>query len=354
MAEPSSRPPRAVTSTVLDQLEVPIVLAPMAGGPGTPQLAAAVCDAGGLGFLAAGYLSPDQLTQQIGRLRADAGRPFGVNLFAAPSGGGDQRAVADYLRLLAPIAEQHGVALGRPTHDDDDLPGKIRVVLRERPAVVSFTFGPPSPETLDQLHRVGIEVWLTVTDATEAILATALGVDALIAQGAAAGGHRGTFIDHDDEPIPLAELLAALTAPPGHLPVVAAGGIMDGTDLARALDAGAVAGQMGTAFLLCPEAGTVDAHRRALLERRDTTLTRAFSGRRARSIVNTWTTTLGRRAPSAYPEIHHVTAPLRAHGRATGNLELMSLWAGTGHPRARALPAPDLLASIVAELGDRR
>ena len=322
------------------------MLAPMAGGPGTPQLAAAVSAAGGLGFLAAGYLTPEQLTQQIGSIRSDTDRPFGVNIFSAPSRRGDRRAIADYVDLLAPVAERHGVPLGRPSHDDDHLADKVRVVRRERPAVVSFTFGPPTPETLDQLHRDGIEVWVTVTDAREAAVASALGADALVAQGAAAGGHRGTFTDHDDEPIELAALLAMLTAARGHLPVVAAGGIMDGTDLARALDAGAVAGQLGTAFLLCPEAGTVDAHRRALVEGQDTMITRAFSGRRARSIANAWTTTIGGQAPSAYPEIHHVTAPLRAHGRATGNLDLMNLWAGTGHRRARSMPARELMADL--------
>jgi nitronate monooxygenase len=166
-----------------------------------------------------------------------------------------------------------------------------------------------------------------------------------VAQGAEAGAHRGSFTDGDGEPLPLAALLPLALAT--GVPVVAAGGLMTAADVAASLAAGASAAQLGTAFLLCPEAGTTAVHRQAIVRGGPTTLTRAFTGRRARGIVNRWIETVGDAAPSAYPEVHHLTAPLRAHGRAAGDPDLVNLWAGTGHHLAQEMPA----ASLVAELG---
>jgi nitronate monooxygenase len=332
----------------LDGLRYPIIQAPMAGGPSTPALAGAVSVAGGLGFVAAGYRSPDQVREDIAAVRALTTEPFGVNLFVPAAASADPAAVTAYADLIAPMADAAGVALGSPRFDDDHYDAKLALVVAERPAVVSVAFGCPSAADVERLHEAGIAIWVTVTDADEAALAVATGADALVAQGAEAGAHRGSFTDHDDEPLPLAELLPAVLG--AGVPVVATGGIMTGADITAVLAAGASAAQLGTAFLLCPEAGTSAVHRRALAVPAPTVLTRAFTGRRARGIVNAWTTMVGGAAPSAYPEIHYVTAPLRAHGRATGDADLVNLWAGTRHEQARPLPAGELVAVLAAEL----
>jgi nitronate monooxygenase len=193
-------------------------------------------------------------------------------------------------------------------------------------------------------------VWVTVTDGAEALTAAEVGADALVAQGAEAGGHRGSFLDDDDEPHPLAELLAEVRRLVPDLPVIAAGGIMDGAGIAAALAQGAIAAQLGTAFLRCPEAGTNAVARSVVGTDAPTVLTRAFTGRLARAVGTTWTAGVGRQAPSAYPQVHHLTAPLRAHGRATGDVNLVNVFAGTNHAQSRELAAAELTRALAAEL----
>jgi nitronate monooxygenase len=333
----------------LAALAHPIVQAPMAGGPSTPTLAAAVSRAGGLGFVAAGYRTPEQLQAEIAATRAAAGdQAIGVNIFVPSPAPADPAAVARYAELIAPLAAVAGVALGAPRFDDDHYDAKLAVVAAERPAVVSFAFGCPTAAAVDELRAAGLAVWVTVTDEAEARQAVAAGADALVAQGAEAGAHRGSFTDHDEAPLPLADLLPRALAT--GVPVVATGGLMDGAAIAAVLRAGAAAAQLGTAFLLCPEAGTSAVHRRAIAGAGLTTLTRAFTGRRARGIENRWTDQVGNTAPSAYPELHHLTAPLRAHGRAVEDPDLVNLWAGTNHHFARELPAAELVATLAREL----
>ena len=191
-------------------------------------------------------------------------------------------------------------------------------------------------------------MWVTITSLEEAHLAAEGGADAIIAQGAEAGGHRGGFEDDDHAPLPLAELLSAVA---GLGPaVIAAGGIMDASDVARARAAGADAIQAGTAFLLAPEAGTSEVHRAAIAAPGVTVLTRAFSGRRARGIANEWTAGIGHDAPHAYPEVHHLTTPLRARGRSARDRDLVNLWAGTEHERARPAPAAEIVAELARGL----
>jgi nitronate monooxygenase len=340
---------------LVDELAVPLVLAPLAGGPSSPALTAAVSAAGGFGFLAAGYLSPEALEDQLAAVRTLTGTPFGVNVFSPSSSPAEPADVDAYVQaVVAPLAAETGVALGAARHDDDGYEAKLDLLVSARPAAVSFTFGCPDAEVVARLHRAGIEAWVTITDQAEATFATEVGADVLVAQGAEAGGHRGSFLDHDHAPLALDELLEALASDRSRRPVVATGGLMDGADVARVLGAGAASAQLGTAFLCCPEAGTVPVHREALRSARATLLTRAFTGRRARGIANAWVERAGDRAPSAYPELHHVTSPLRAHGRATGQADLVNLWAGTGHERVRELPAADLVATIAAELAAAR
>jgi len=331
---------------VLDDLAVPIVQAPMAGGPSTPALAAAVCGAGGLGFLAAGYKTTDGLAADVAAVRAATTRPFGVNVFVGGGAPADPAVVADYARRLEAEARRAGAELGAPRFDDDDYPGKIQHLVDDPVAVVSFTFGCPDPGTVTALRAAGSAVWVTVTEPEEAAQAQDTGADAVVVQGAEAGGHRGAFADRADRvDTGLLALLQLVRAEVG-LPLVATGGIATGAGVAAVLAAGAAAAQVGTAFLRCPEAGTSDAHRAALAWGRPTGLTRAFSGRLARGIVNRLQAQHSAAAPIAYPEIHHVTAPLRAHARAAGDAEVINLWAGEAYPLAQERPAAEVVADL--------
>lgn len=337
----------AMADDVLERLAVPVVLAPMAGGPATVALAAAVTGAGGLGFLAAGYRTPEDVAGELAELRAAVGGPIGVNLFCPPAGAPPAAdAVAAYAATLTADAEQAGAALGAPRRDEDGFSAKLALLEARPPDVVAFTFGCPERSVVERLHAAGSEVWVTVTTPQEGALAEAAGADALVAQGVEAGGHRGGFTDPEpDDQFGLLALVELLTAG-GGVPVVGAGGVATAGGVRSVLAAGARAAQAGTAFLLCPEAGTSPAHREALGAGRATALTRAFTGRLARGLVNAFMTEHGAGAPRAYPEIHHVTAPLRAAARAAGDPERINLWAGQAHPLAEALPAAEVVARL--------
>lgn len=318
----------------------PIVLAPLAGGPGTVELAAAVSEAGGLGFLAAGYQSAAALGEQLGAMRAATARPFGVNVFVPTATPADPAAVAAYAARL-------DVPAGDPRSDDDDWDAKLALLLDRGPAVVSFTFGLPPADVVEALRAGGAKVWVTVTTPEEGEEALAGGADALVAQGIEAGGHRGGLRDDGDdhELLPLLQALRART----DAPLVAAGGIATADVVAAALAAGANATAIGTAFLLCPEAGTHPAHRAALAAGGPTAFTRAFTGRTARGLVNEFMRRHDGHAPAAYPEVHHLTAPLRAAARERGDADGFNLWAGQAHALAREEPA----AAVVARLADQ-
>ena len=326
----------------------------MAGGPSTPALAAAVGAAGGLGFLAAGYKTPAAVADDIAQLRAASDAPFGVNLFCASPAQAQARAdvVAAYAQTLAPDAERLGVALGEPRFDDDAYDAKLEVVMREAVPVVSFTFSCPAPDTVTAMQERGISVWVTVTSPEEAVLARLAGADALVAQGTEAGGHRAYFSDDElHEEYGLLTLLRLLRDPdaPSAPPLVATGGLMDGPGIAAALVAGASAVQVGSALMLSPEAGTSEPHRAALAAPGITRLTRAFSGRTARGIVNRFMDEHDADAPRAYPQVHHLTSPLRAAARAAGDADAINLWAGQGHALAQARPAADIVRALAGD-----
>ena len=307
----------------------------MAGGPSTVELARAVCDVGALGFLAAGYLKPDAVRAQIRELRDATTEPFGVNVFVPGPPTSDPDALAAYLETV----EGHG----EPRHDDDGWSEKVAILLEERPAVASFTFGCPAAGDVTDLRRAGVEVWVTVTSAAEARAAEAAGAAGLVVQGAEAGGHRGSF-DDTTEPIGLLALLR-LVAAASRLPLVASGGIMDAAGAAGARVAGAVGVQAGTAFMLAPEAGTTPAHRELLGTDAPTALTRAFSGRLARGIVNRFMTDHPD-APRAYPEINHATSALRADARKRGDADGFNLWAGQAHTLTLEQAAADVVRTL--------
>ena len=305
--------------SVLEGLRHPIVLAPLAGGLTTPELVAAVGDAGGIGFIGAGYRTAADTAAQIAAVRALTGAPFGVNLFVPRRDPVDAAALEAYLAGLAPEAERLGTAVGEPRDEDDDWEAKTALLTAHPVPVVSFTFACPPASLVAALRAAGSEAWVTVTSAREARAAAEAGADALVCQGAEAGGHRGAWDDRDDaEALGLLALLG-LAAAEVDLPLVAAGGVSDGAAVAAVIAGGARAAQIGTAFMRAAEAGTNPAHRQALGTDTPTALTRAFTGRTARGLVNRFMTEHEAGAVVAYPQVHHATAPLRAAARARGD-----------------------------------
>jgi nitronate monooxygenase len=347
-------------------LEVPIVQGPMAGGTSTPELAAAVCQAGGLGFLAGAYLSPAQIAEQAARIRALApGRPFGINLFAPVPTERCGAPPADPAAALAVVAAAHA-RLGLPPPElpapqPEPFDAQWPQALDCAPAVLSLTFGLPTPALLQAAHARGIEVWATVNTVAEARAAAAAGCDALVAQGSEAGGHRAAFLsDFERAQVGTLALVPQCVDAVAPLPVVASGGIADGRGLAAALLLGAQAVQIGTAFAVADEAGSPGAYRAALAraQAEDTRLTRAFSGRPARGIANAFMAAaephdrMAMDASSAvlpYPLQNALTRPLRQAAARSGDAGHLSLWCGQAAPLAQPAPAAAIVERLMRE-----
>lgn len=256
-----------MSSALTDLFPHPIVQAPMAGGVSVPKLAAAVAEAGGLGFLAAGYKTADGVYQEIKQLRSLTTRPFGVNLFMPQPEYAETGAVEVYAHQLAGEAAWYETELGDPDSGrDDGYDAKLAVLLDNPVPVVSFHFGVPGPDTLESLRRAGTFTLVTATTVEEALAVERAGADAVIVQGVEAGGHQGTHRDipeNDGSGIGLLSLIAQVRESV-NLPIVAAGGIMRGSQIAAVLAAGASAAQMGTAFLATSESGAHAVHKQAL------------------------------------------------------------------------------------------
>jgi nitronate monooxygenase len=330
------------------QLEHPIVQAPLGGGPSTPALAAAVSEAGGLGFLAAGYRTLAAVRSDIAELRRLTSRPFGLNIFVPGPARGDAAALERYAAALGDEAVRLGVELGEARYDDDGWREKLAVAREEHVPVVAFTFGCPDAPVVTQLQAAGCAVWVTVTTPTEAVAAADAGADALIVQGVEAGGHRGSYDGEAPGDVGLLALLQLVCAVTDR-PLVATGGIATGRGIAAVLAGGAVAAQLGTAFMRTPEAGTSDAHRDAFRGEAPTALTRAFTGRTARGIENRFMREHEHEAPLAYPEVNNLTAPLRAAARERGDADGFHLWAGQAYRLAEELPAGELVRKLAAD-----
>lgn len=323
----------------------------MAGAGGT-ALAIAAMRGGAVGSLPCAMLSPEQLAGQVAEVRAAAKGPLNLNFFChrLPEPAPDERG---WRALLAPYYAEEGVQPGPPPPlrrpFDDALCAAVEAA---RPEIVSFHFGLPEESLLARVRGTGALVFGNATTIEEMYWLAARGVDAVIAQGAEAGGHSGWFLGDAHRPVPLAELLAERIA----VPVIAAGGIVDGADIARALAAGASAVQLGTAFLAAAES-SISAPFRALLGTEvATAFTNLFSGREAQGIVNRLMRELGpiRGEVPAFPYGSNALAPLRAHAEGEGRGDYSPLWAGTGVARVRAMGAQALVGVLAGELASTR
>ncbi|MBV8161309.1 MAG: nitronate monooxygenase [Acidimicrobiia bacterium] len=316
----------------------------MGGGPSTPELVVAVARAGGIGFLAAGYKSVEAMQAEIAVVRDSADDRFGVNVFV-PQPRTDPALVDRYIRMLQADAATAGTSVAEPAWTDDAYDDKVVALLADPPPIVSFTFGCPSREVLTSFHARGTPVAVTVTTPMEARMAAEAGADCLCVQGIEAGAHQGSFAN-TDEPGRDFGLLALLSEIQRvcDLPLIASGAIAGPRAVSAVLAAGAVAAQVGTAFLRCPESGAHPVHKAALADKRftATALTRAFSGRRARGLVNQFMLD-HTDAPPAYPEINSATRPLRVAAAARGDADRMSLWAGQAFASATDRPAAEVV-----------
>ncbi len=342
----------------LTSLDIPILSAPMAGGTSTVCLTVAVSDAGGLGFLAGGYQRVEALSEQILAVQRRTHHAFGVNLFLPSQHVTDPAAVElyrDWLSRHGPTVTEDVAAelLGTNISDngDDAFTEKVALVVRHRVPVVSFTFGLPPRGVVQRMQAVGSYVIATVTSLSEALAAVGQGVDALCVQGPDAGGHRATFGVADEPGVTTLGELVLMIRQVVSLPLIAAGGIHSGGQMASLLIAGVDGVQLGTAFLRTDESGTATAHQNALVDPRftETVVTRAFSGRPARGLKNAFIARNEGAAPPEYPQVHHLTKGLRADAARRGDANGMALWAGTGHREAQTGPAAQVMHMLWAQ-----
>lgn len=340
-------------------IQLPIIQAPMAG-VSTPELAAAVSNAGGLGSLGIGPSSVEQAQRMIEQTRALTDRPFNINLFCHAPAQPDPQREAAWLAHLRPLFDEVGLALpssltaGYPSFIENDA--LLQMLLAQRPAVVSFHFGLPSAPQIAALREAGICLLATATNVHEAQLIEQAGLDGIIAQGIEAGGHRGMFDPGlADEQWSTAVLVRLLTQQ-CQLPIIAAGGIMDGQGIRAVLELGAAAAQLGTAFVPCPESSASPAYRRALRSARagHTRLTASISGRPARGMLNRLIEhgeAPGAPSPAGYPMTYDAAKQLNAAASKQDNHEFAAHWAGMGAPLAREMPAAQLVAELIREAG---
>lgn len=333
----------------------PIVQGPMAGGPTTAALVAAVSNAGGLGSVAAALLSPSVLRDEVARIRSLTEQPFQINLMVVETPSPTSAEIDAAALLLKPAWQSLGWSvLPIPAKWCEDFAAQLDAVIALRPAAASFTFGILDPVQVERLHDAGIFVIGTVTTVDEALAWETVGADAVVASGIEAGGHRGTFLGAQEDATLDAKTLWPQVAEAVKIPVIAAGGIMTGVDILEALRLGARAVQMGSAFLVTDESGIHPVHRQALLTVGDTPtrLTRAFSGRYARGLENRFMREMEAVAAQipAYPVQNALTVPIRAAAAAKGDTGLMSLWAGAEIRRARPMSVAKLMQTLVAEM----
>ena len=338
-------------------LSHPIIQAPMAGSGDNPELVAAVSSAGGIGFFGGAYSSPDQIAAAAAAVRAKTLKPFGVNLFAPVTSGDPGQNSEAMMARLAPYFTELGLPRpSLPAAAAHSFDAQFSAALESGASCFSFTFGLFPPDAVRAVKERKMFLMGTATTVEEALLLEKSGVDAIVAQGSEAGGHRGTFTGDFGSCMVGTMSLVPQIVDAVHVPVIASGGIMDGRGIAAALALGASAVQMGTAFLVCEEAGICEAYRQAILTAREdqTRVTRAFSGRPARGIVNRFMSeveaTAGADSILPFPQQNALTRPLRTAAAKQGRAEFLSLWAGQGVRMARRRRAADLVALLALEM----
>ncbi|MDO5049134.1 MAG: nitronate monooxygenase [Actinomycetaceae bacterium] len=329
----------------------PLVLAPMAGGPSTPELCAAVCNAGGLGFLAAGYLRPEQLRAHVDGVEALTERAYGINLFYPSKPNVDLvDAFEEYRQVLTDGCAGEYDFPSEPQWSDDFFDEKLDIALGSRARFVSITFGYPDAATVARIREAGKLLVLNATTPREVDHVIGLDCDALGLQGKAAGGHRGSVLDEGEEgyAYDARELVEYAAARTDRL-ILAGGGVGTAGDVRELLDAGASAVIVGTRFLTAQEAGTKGTHRFALVNMKDrgTVVTHAFSGKPARTISNTFAQRFTPFAPLMYPEVHYLTAGMRAEADSARDAEYLNLWAGEGFHHCREARAKDIMEELL-------
>src|ERR1700761_3908548 len=333
-------------------MSVPLVAAPMSGGPTTPWMVSAATSAGGLGMLAAGYKSVEAVEAEIKSVRSE-GIPFGINVFAPNPLPVDRESYRAYAGTVQRDADRFGLTLPPdPIEDTDKFDEKIALLLNDPVPLVSFTFGIPSRNVIAALQRTNSVVVQTVTTPDEARQAHEAGVDMLAVQASAAGGHSGTLSPRQPlKPVPIVDLVKRVVATV-PLPVIAAGGLATSGAVAEVIRAGATAAAVGTVLLRANESGASATHRAALTDpaRTETVITRAFPGRPARGLRNAFIDAHEADAPLGYPAIHYLTSPLRKAAAAAGKPDYVHLWAGTGYRHATAEPAADILRRLASDL----
>ncbi len=334
------------------EMSIPLVAAPMSGGPTTPAMVSAATGAGGLGMLAAGYKTVQAVEAELKTVRAE-GIPFGINLFAPNPVPVDPDSYRAYAAIIQREADQFGLDLpAEPIEDNDRFDEKIALLLDDPVPMVSFTFGIPPRSVIAALQRANTVVVQTVTTADEAAQAQDAGADMLALQAAVAGGHSGTLSPRRPlQPVPIVDLVKQVTATV-QLPVLAAGGLATPDAVADVIRAGAAAAIVGTVLLRATESGASATHQAALTDpaRTETVLTHAFTGRPARGLRNTFIDDHEDQAPFGYPALHYLTSPLRKAAAAAGKPDYVHLWAGTGYRHATAEPTADILRRLASEL----
>jgi nitronate monooxygenase len=340
------------------QLALPLIQAPMAGGITTPELVAAVANQGGVGSFGFAYSAPEKIYADLLMAQSLTSGPINANFFIfspvrLPSGQTQTNAM-QALHSLGIDGAQSLTIPAEPFYPN--LMEQLEPIWNARPAILSFHFGLPPEGVIEKAHALGIAVGISATSLAEALAIESAHADFIVAQGIEAGGHRGQFdLQAKDEALSTLALTAQL-AKHCHTPIVAAGGIMNGADIHAALANGAQAAQMGTAFLCCDESGTPPSYRHYLLHKQDrlTTLTKAFSGRLARGIENTFTRTMQTQTTLPFPIQNTLTGPLRQWASAQNNAEYQSLWAGTAYAQIRSMTTHDLMQQLRNEIKAQR
>lgn len=335
-------------------IQAPIIQAPMAGGPSSQELVAACSAAGALGSFGFAYTQPDEMRKQASFVRSKTDRPFGINLFVSPQPGAiDEAAQRGALEAVARFYRELGLAAPEPVRAPyaPDLEAQLAAVEEIKPRVLTTHLGVLPASRIRRFRDLNILVGGSATCIAEARQLEELGYDFVIAQGGEAGGHRGTHLRKPADAMIGTIALTRLVARATDLPVVAAGGIMDGAGIAAVLALGAQAAQLGTAFIPCPESGAPQAHKDELLRRKEdeTTITEKFSGKPARGLVNRFITEMERAPQLAFPAQNKVTGALRQAAGKAGKPDFLALWAGQAAPLSRALPAAELIGQLERE-----